>query len=217
MSVLVPTVLVNILVTSVDTLVVYNASDDLSDHRHQWADILCSLIDSLVEASDSFVSFAKRWDTDSRSEPPDVSLSEAMADLTGLAIPIAACPLRHLVEDPDWCVAYMRHAFPCALLRSGGMQVPTAPPSLIRFSFHPAVIHSWSPASSLQPPTSPHFARSPCYHRPPARTNSQLADQDVRGPIDHPGTLLYPYFDVIDTAARYVSSYSIKVCILQLT
>jgi len=26
----------------------------------------------------------------------------------------------------------------------------------------------------------------------------------------HPGTFLYPYFDVLDTAARYVSSYSNK-------
>ena len=107
MSVLVPTVLVTILVTSVDTLVAYDAADVLSDHRHQWAEILCNLIDSLVEASDSFVSFAKGWDTDSRSEPPDVSLSDAMTDLTTLAIPVAVCPLRHLVEDPDWCVAYV--------------------------------------------------------------------------------------------------------------
>lgn len=133
MSVLVPTVLVNILVTSVDTLVVYNASDDLSDHRHQWADILCSLIDSLVEASDSFVSFAKRWDTDSRSEPPDVSLSEAMADLTGLAIPIAACPLRHLVEDPDWCVAYVRYAHLVRCYEAVACKSP--PPLLLSSAF----------------------------------------------------------------------------------
>ena len=107
MSVLVPTVLVAILVTAVDTLVAYDAADDLADHRNQWAEILCSLIDSLVEAPDSFVSFAKGWDTDSRREPPDVSLSDAMTDLTNLAIPVAACPLRHLVEDPGWCVAYV--------------------------------------------------------------------------------------------------------------
>jgi hypothetical protein len=210
--------LVTILVTSVDTLVVYDASDDLSDHRHQWADILCSLIDSLVEASDSFVSFAKRWDTDSRSEPPDVSLSEAMADLTGLAIPIAVCPLRHLVEDPDWCVAYVRYDH---LVRCYEAVACKSPPPLLfnhplffSSSRNTFLVASVVPATAHLTP----FARSPCYHRPPARTNSQLADQDAVSAIDgHPGTLLYPYFDVIDTAARYVSSYSIKMCILQLT
>ena len=145
MSVLVPTVLVTILVTAVDTLVAYDVADDLADHRHQWAEILCSLIDSLVEASGSFVSFAEVWDTDSRNEPADVSLSGAMTDSTNLVIPVAGCPLRHLVEDGAW-------------------------------------------------------------------ENSQLADQDAvwkTGAIDvHPGTFLYPYFGVLDTAARYVSPYS---------
>ena len=147
MSVLVPIVLISILVTAVDTLVAYDAADDLADHRHQWAEILCNLIDSLVEASGSFVSFATVWDTDSRSEPADMSLSDAMTDLTNLAIPVAGCPLRHLVEDPAWCVAYVCYDHLCVLLRSGGIEV-SGLPSLKHFEF---------PTPSLQPTIQPHL------------------------------------------------------------
>ena len=59
----------------------------------KWADVLCSLLDSLIAASASVTAFAKKWDTDFPNEPDDVTLDAALQGISDVAVPEAACPL----------------------------------------------------------------------------------------------------------------------------
>lgn len=65
---------------SINSLEVYVAGA-AGDHRHTWADILCYLLQSFIDASNAFVQFAKHWDGDYANEPPDVSVKDAVAAL----------------------------------------------------------------------------------------------------------------------------------------
>ena len=141
--ILAPTVLVTVLVTSVETLVVYDHTDDRADHRHQWADILVSLLESLVAQSDAFMKYATAWDSDSPETHPAANSSAVLDEVVTNKIPVASCPLRNLVDDTNWNP-----------VGHDAMEVDAA----------------WTPGAIER----------------------------------HPGRFLYPYFDVLDRAARYV-------------
>lgn len=98
---LVSTALIQVLMLSINSLEVYVAGA-AGDHRHMWADMLCYLLQSFIDASNAVVQFAKHWDGDYATEPPDVSVKDAVAALEEFAVNftplVSSCEAA--VEDP---------------------------------------------------------------------------------------------------------------------